>query len=83
MLGKMMKHDFRALSRTLFPLQIGILGGGLVATILSALSIRVSEASWAGANGSNLVKMLLLWLKFLPRAISLSPRILLWKQRTT
>ena len=60
MLGKLIKHDFRALSRTLFPLQIGILGGGLVATILSALSIRLSEASWAGANGSNLVKMLLL-----------------------
>lgn len=60
MLGKLMKHDFRALSRTLFPLQIGILGGGLVATILSALSIRLSEASWAMANGSNLLKGLLL-----------------------
>ena len=60
MLGKLIKHDFRALSRTLFPLQIGILGGGLVATILSALSIRLSEASWMGANGSNLMKMLLL-----------------------
>ena len=60
MLGKLMKHDFRALSRTLFPLQIGILGGGLVATILSALSIRLSEASWAGANGSNLLKGLIL-----------------------
>ena len=60
MLKKLFKHDFRALSRTLFPLQIGILGGGLVATILSALSIRLSESSWAGANGSNLLKGLLM-----------------------
>ena len=60
MLKKLFKHDFRALSRTLFPLQIGILGGGLVATILSALSIRLSESSWASANGSNLLKGLLL-----------------------
>ena len=45
MLKKLFKHDFRALSRTLFPLQIGILGGGLVATLLSALSIRLSDAS--------------------------------------
>ena len=60
MLKKLFKHDFRALSRTLFPLQIGILGGGLVATLLSALSIRLSESSWAGANGSNLLKGLLM-----------------------
>jgi len=60
MLKKLFKHDFRALSRTLFPLQIGILGGGLVATLLSALSIRLSESSWAGAHGSNLLKGLLM-----------------------
>ena len=60
MLGKLIKHDFRALSRTLFPLQIGILGGGLVATLLSALSIRLSEGSWAAANGSSLLQGLIL-----------------------
>lgn len=60
MLGKLIKHDFRALSRTLFPLQLGILGGGLVATLLSALTIRLSEASWAGANGSSLLKGLIM-----------------------
>ena len=60
MLKKLFKHDFRALSRTLFPLQIGILGGGLVATLLSALSIRLSEASWASTSGSNLLKGLLM-----------------------
>jgi hypothetical protein len=43
MLKKLLKHDFRALSRTLFPLQIGILGGGLVATILTTLTIRMSQ----------------------------------------
>lgn len=60
MLKKLFKHDFRALSRTLFPLQIGILGGGLVATLLSALTIRLSGSSWASANGSNLLKGLLM-----------------------
>ena len=60
MLGKLMKHDFRALSRTLYPLQLGILGGGVVATLLSALTIRLSVASWAGANGSSLLKGLIM-----------------------
>lgn len=60
MLGKLMKHDFRALSRTLFPLQIGILGGGLVATLLTALTIRLNGASWAGTNGSSLLKGLIM-----------------------
>ena len=60
MLGKLIKHDFKALSRTLFPLQIGIFGGGLVATLLSALSIRLSASSWAGVNGSNLIRGLIL-----------------------
>ena len=45
MLKKLMKHDFRALSRTLFPLQIGVLGGGLLATLLTALTIRLGENS--------------------------------------
>ena len=45
MLKKLMKHDFRALSRTLFPLQIGVLGGGLVATLLTALTIRLGEST--------------------------------------
>jgi hypothetical protein len=60
MLGKLIKHDFRALSRTLFPLQIGILAGGLVATLLTALTIRLNDASWAGANGSSLLKGLIM-----------------------
>jgi len=65
MLGKLIKHDFRALSRTLFPLQIGILGGGLVATLLSALSIRLSEGSWAAAHGSSLLQGLILSISIL------------------
>ncbi len=42
MLGKLIKHDFRALSRTLFPLQVGILGGGLVATLFMTINMRLS-----------------------------------------
>ena len=59
MLKKLMKHDFRALSRTLFPLQIGILGGGLVATLLTALTIRLGENS-ANAGGSAMLRALIM-----------------------
>jgi len=55
MLKKLMKHDFRALSRTLFPLQIGILGGGLVATLLTALTIRLGENT-ANTGGSAMLR---------------------------
>ena len=59
MLKKLLKHDFRALSRTLFPLQIGILGGGLVATLLTALTIRLGEHT-ATAGGSALLRQLIM-----------------------
>ena len=55
MLGKLIKHDFRALSRTLFPLQIGILSGGLVATLLTVLTIRLNNASAAAHSGSSML----------------------------
>lgn len=60
MLGKLMKHDFRALSRTLFPLQIGILAGGLVATLLTVLTVRLNDASWVSSHGSSLLKGLIM-----------------------
>lgn len=59
MLKKLMKHDFRALSRTLFPLQIGILGGGMVATLLTALTIRLGQNS-ANTGGSALLRQLIM-----------------------
>ncbi len=53
MLGKLIKHDFRALSRTLFPLQIGVLAGGLLATLLTALVFHMTRnASAAPADGA-------------------------------
>ncbi len=59
MLKKLMKHDFRALSRTLFPLQIGILGGGLVATLLTAITIRLGQST-ASMGGSALLRELIM-----------------------
>lgn len=61
MLKKLMKHDFRALSRTLFPLQIGVLGGGLVATLFTALTIRLGENT-ASTGGSALLRQLVMGL---------------------
>ena len=61
MLKKLMKHDFRALSRTLVPMQIGVLGGGLVATLLTALTIRLGENT-ANTGGSALLRQLIMGL---------------------
>ncbi len=55
MLKKLIKHDFRALSRTLFPLQIGVLAGGLLATLLTILTIRLSHFPEASSGGSTLL----------------------------
>ncbi|MDO4572561.1 MAG: hypothetical protein Q4C13_04265 [Clostridia bacterium] len=65
MLGKLIKHDFRALSRTLFPLQIGILAGGIVAALFMTLNLRLSGAlqhdgsmlyyAFAGTSGALMV----------------------------
>ncbi|MEZ4626836.1 MAG: hypothetical protein R2912_01590 [Eubacteriales bacterium] len=61
MLKKLLKHDFRALSRTLVPMQIGVLGGGLVATLLTALTLRIGQNS-ANAGGSALLRSLIMGL---------------------
>lgn len=58
MLGKLIKYDFRALSRTLFPLQIGVLSGGLLATLLVALTLRIGGS--AGQNVSSLLRGLIM-----------------------
>ena len=59
MLKKLFKHDFRALSRTLFPLQIGILGGGLLATLLTVLTIRIGENT-ANTGGSAMLRAVIM-----------------------
>ena len=59
MLKKLFKHDFRALSRTLFPLQIGILGGGLLATLLTVLTIRIGENT-ANTSGSAMLRAVIM-----------------------
>ena len=61
MLKKLLKHDFRALSRTLVPMQIGVLGGGLVATLLTALTLRIGQNT-ANAGGSALLRSLIMGL---------------------
>lgn len=45
MLGKLIKHDFRAFARTLLPLQIGVVGAGVVTAILTRLSSAMSNVA--------------------------------------
>lgn len=49
MLGKLIKHDFRAFSRTLLPLQLGVLGGGLLAAVLARLTALLIGTNASGA----------------------------------
>lgn len=43
MLGKLFKHDFHALSRTLLPLHLGVLGAGLMACVMMTVALRVGS----------------------------------------
>ena len=45
MLGKLFKHDFRALSRTLLPLHVGVVGAGLMASIMMTVALRFGNTS--------------------------------------
>lgn len=69
MLGKLIKHDFRALSRTLFPLQIGILAGGLIATLLTVVTIRIADANAAAANGTALLQGVIMVVSVITSAL--------------
>lgn len=58
MLGKLIKHDFKSLSRVLFPTQLAVLGATIIATIGFAFDMRGSFNS-AAQNGSlQLVKFM-------------------------
>ena len=50
MLGKLIKHDFRALSRTLMPFQLGVLSGGVLAAILMRVSLWMLRSVGNGAG---------------------------------
>ncbi len=41
MLGKLIKHDFKSLSRVLFPTQLAVLGATILATIGFAINFRI------------------------------------------
>ena len=51
MLGKLMKHGFRSFTRALLPLQIGVVGAGVLAAILTRLSTTMANAAHV-ADGS-------------------------------
>lgn len=45
MLGKLLKYDFRSLSRTLVPMQLGVLGLSLLCSVFLTINMR-----WSNAN---------------------------------
>ncbi|NLH01512.1 MAG: hypothetical protein GX488_06400 [Clostridiales bacterium] len=50
MLGKLIKYDFRSLSRILFPTQIAMLGATIIATLGFLFNVRI-DLSGASMNG--------------------------------
>jgi len=59
MLGKLIKHDFKSLSRVLFPTQLAILAATVIATIGFAIDMRSSLNSAAQSGSLQLVKFLI------------------------
>lgn len=45
MLGKLIKHDFRAFARTLLPLQLGVVGAGAGAAILTRIATLMTNSA--------------------------------------
>ncbi len=58
MLGKLIKHDFKSLSRVLFPTQIAVLGATVIATIGFAFNIRGSINSAAQTGSLQLLRFI-------------------------
>ena len=50
MLGKLIKHDFKSLSRVLFPTQIAIIGASLLGALGISFSMRISGSRPTGLN---------------------------------
>ena len=60
MLGKLIKHDFKSLSRILFPTQLAVLGATILATIGFAINFRIDYT-----NNNGLIDLLRLITGFM------------------
>lgn len=49
MLGKLFKHDMRALAKSLAWVQLGVIGLSVLATMVTAIEIRIGRASYESA----------------------------------
>lgn len=62
MLGKLIKHDFRSLSRVLFPTQLAVLGASIIATIGFAFNIRTGFYTSYESGGLQLLRVITAFL---------------------
>lgn len=66
MLGKLIKHDFRALSRTLLPMQLGVFAAALIAGLFMTILMRTSGNLTSMAEGIltfiSVAGMVLIWI---------------------
>ncbi|MDR1131266.1 MAG: hypothetical protein LBL15_02475 [Oscillospiraceae bacterium] len=58
MLSKLIKHDFRALSRVLLPTQLAILAAAILATAGFAVNLRGSSSGLPGEGFAGLIRMI-------------------------
>ena len=58
MLGKLIKHDFKSLSRMLVPMQIVILGATIIATAMFSFNLRSDSGSLLTGTGFDLLRII-------------------------
>ena len=58
MLGKLIKHDFKSLSRVLLPTQLAVLGASILATVGFAFNFRADYSDVQASGFINLIRLL-------------------------
>lgn len=58
MLGKLIKHDFKSLSKVLFPTQIAVVGATIIATLGFAFNVRSGYSQAEAFGFMNLIRLL-------------------------
>lgn len=75
MLLKLIKHDFRALSRTLLPLNLSVVGAGVLEAVLLAVVVRTLDLPDPGVTGTTAAVALTLPIMLIGVAILASATV--------
>ena len=65
MLGKLIKHDFKSLSRLLLPVQTVILGATIIATAMFSFNIKSGQSSILTGTGLDILRIISIFMAVL------------------